>query len=73
MLFDTRLIGFNNRRYDNHILYARHLGESCEELFKRSQGIINDDRPIWMFPEAYSISYTDIYDFSYDASCIETH
>lgn len=63
-LFDTRLIGFNNRRYDNHILYARHLGESCEELFKRSQGIINDDRPIWMFPEAYSISYTDIYDFS---------
>jgi len=62
-LFQYRLIGFNNRRYDNHILYARYLGHSIEDCYKQSQKIINGDRDAF-FGEAYRLSYTDVYDFS---------
>jgi hypothetical protein len=62
-LFDLRLIGFNNRKYDNHIMYAASLGYSNEELFEISQRIINNEKNA-TFREAYSLSYTDIYDFS---------
>lgn len=62
-LFKYKLVGFNNRRYDNHILYARYLGYPIEELFKLSSKIVNNDRS-GMFPAAYGISYADIYDFS---------
>lgn len=58
-----RLIGFNNRKYDNHILYARMHGYSNEELYNLSQRIIQNS-PNSMFGEAYNLSYTDIYDFS---------
>ena len=58
-----KLVGFNNRRYDNHILYARILGYSEEQLFKLSQKIINNE-PNSTFLNAYNLSYTDIYDFS---------
>lgn len=62
-LFGMKLVGFNNRRYDNHILYARFLGYTNEELYKLSQKIIaNNDKAL--FGEAYNISYADIYDFS---------
>ena len=62
-IMDTyNLIGFNNRKYDNHILYARYLGKSVEELYDISQSIINDGNGF--FREAYNLSYTDIYDFS---------
>ena len=56
------LVGFNNRRYDNHILYARIMGYSNEQLFNLSQRIINGHGGF--FGEAYNLSYTDIYDFS---------
>lgn len=62
-LLQYRLVGFNNRRYDNHILYARYLNHSIESLYERSQKIINGDREAF-FGEAYRISYTDVYDFS---------
>ena len=62
-LFDLRLIGFNNRKYDNHIMYAASLGYSNAELFEISQRIINNEKNA-TFREAYSLSYTDIYDFS---------
>ena len=65
-LFNQKLIGFNNRRYDNHILYARYMGYSLEELYDLSQRIINDgaSNPSGLFGEAYNISYADIFDFS---------
>lgn len=63
-LMKFRLIGFNCRRYDNHILYARYLGYSNEELFKLSQKIVNGSGNSGMFGEAYNISYTDVYDFA---------
>jgi Family of unknown function (DUF5906) len=65
-LFAQKLVGFNNRRYDNHILYARYLGYTLEELFELSQRIIYNDKHnnAGMFGEAYNLSYADIYDFS---------
>lgn len=62
-LFKMKLVGFNCRRYDNHILYARYIGYDLEQLFKYSQRIINGSRNV-LFGEAYNISYTDVYDFS---------
>jgi len=58
-----KLVGFNNRRYDNHIMYARLMGYSNEQLYKQSQKIINGE-PGAMFGEAYNLSYTDVYDFA---------
>lgn len=62
-LLRFKLIGFNNRRYDNHILYARYLGYDNEQIYKLSQKIIGGSKNA-MFMEAYNLSYTDIYCFS---------
>lgn len=62
-LMKFKLVGFNCRRYDNHIMYARLLGYSNEQLYDLSQRIINGDRKAF-FGEAYNVSYTDVYDFS---------
>jgi Predicted ATPase len=62
-LFRLKLVGFNNRRYDNHILYARYLGYDNEQLYKLSQKIISGVVGS-LFGEAYNLSYADIYDFS---------
>lgn len=62
-LLKYKLIGFNNLKYDNHILYARIMGYTNSELYKLSQRIVSNDKNA-MFSEAYNISYTDIYDFS---------
>lgn len=66
-LFKYRLVGFNNRDYDNHIMYARAMGYSNEMLFALSQRIIGKDKTVSKnakFGEAYNLSYTDIYDFA---------
>ncbi len=62
-LVQFRLVGFNNRRYDDHILYGRILGYTNEQLYKLSQRIISGNRDA-MFGEAYNLSYTDVYDFA---------
>lgn len=62
-LMQYRLVGFNCRRYDNHILYARLMGYSNEQLYYLSQRIINKEKDCF-FSEAFNVSYTDIYDFS---------
>lgn len=66
-LIKFRLVGFNCRRYDNHMLYACMMGYTNEQLYDLSQKIINtkkgDSRKV-LFGEAYNISYTDIYDFA---------
>ena len=61
-LLRFRLVGFNCRRYDNHILYARMMGYTNEQLYKLSQKIITQGQGF--FGEAYNISYTDVYDFA---------
>ena len=62
-LMRFRLVGFNCRRYDNHILYGRLMGYTNEQLYKLSQKIISGDKNAF-FGEAYNVSYTDVYDFS---------
>ena len=59
------LVGFNNRRYDNHILYARLLGGDNFDLFKQSGRIINEkNAKTGMYAAAYELSYADIYEYS---------
>lgn len=60
---NSRLIGFNNRRYDNHILYGRMIGYSNFELFNLSRQIIEGKSKNCFFGQAYNLSYTDVYDF----------
>lgn len=62
-LMRFNLVGFNCRRYDNHILYARLMGYNNEQLYKLSQKIISGEKNCF-FGEAYNVSYTDVYDFS---------
>lgn len=57
-----KLVGFNCRRYDNHILWARMLGYTNEQLYMLSQRIIGGSKNAF-FGEAYNLSYTDVYDF----------
>lgn len=66
-LMKFRLVGFNCRRYDNHILYARLMGYTNEQLYNLSQKIISSEKKAksnnCFFGEAYNVSYTDVYDF----------
>lgn len=62
-LFKLKLVGFYNRRYDNHILYAAAMGATTEELFRMSAKIVDGNRHA-TFGAAYNLSYADIWDFS---------
>ena len=62
-LTKMRLVGFNNRRFDNHILFARMLGYDLERLHKLSARIISGNRDA-LFREAYNLSYADVYDYA---------
>lgn len=66
-LFKFKLVGFNCRRYDNHMLWARFMGYTNEQLYDLSQKIINSkkgENQNCFFREAYNVSYTDVYDFA---------
>ena len=69
-LMRFNLVGFNCRRYDNHILYARSQGYTNEELFRLSQRIVSQEKgkkardTNCFFGQAYNVSYTDVYDFA---------
>ena len=62
-LCEMRLVGFNCRKYDNHILYARTLGFDNAKLYDLSKRIIENSLTAG-FVEAYNISYADVYDFA---------
>lgn len=65
-LLKFKLIGHNCRRYDNHILHARMMGYTNEQLFNLSQKIINTkkgEKSTGFFGEAYNYSYTDTLDY----------
>ena len=66
-LLKFRLIGFNNRSYDNHMLYARLIGYDNEQLYYLSKRLISRDNNISRaakFREAFNMSYTDVHDFA---------
>lgn len=63
-LLKYNIVGFNNLRYDNHILWAAAYYEySPMQLYLLSQRIIGGDRDAYI-RESKGLSYTDIYDFS---------
>jgi hypothetical protein len=63
ILMKLKLVGFNNRRFDNHMIYGCYLGYNNQQLYELAQRLISG-KPGSTFAAAYSLSYTDIYDFS---------
>lgn len=64
LMMDYGLIGFNNRKYDNHILLAASQGYTPMMLYKLSKAIITDKQRNHLFSNGYGISKTDLYDLS---------
>ncbi len=62
-LLSHPLVGYNCRRYDNHILYASYIGHTNYELYELSQKIIGNSKNA-TFRDAYNLSYADMYDIS---------
>ena len=62
-LISMKLVGYNCRRYDNHMLYGAYMGYSNLQLYQLSKKIITNT-PNALFREAFNLSYTDIFDFS---------
>ena len=60
-LMRFKLVGFNNRNYDNHIMVGRARGYSDGQLYNMSQSIIQ--RGEGKIRGAENISYTDVLDF----------
>lgn len=66
-LIRFKLVDFNGRRYDRHMLYACLMGYTNKQIFDLSQKIINSqkgDQNKAFFSEAYNLGYTDVYDFA---------
>jgi len=63
-LTKLKLVGFYNRRFDNHILYAAILGYSVEQLYDLARKIVVDNNRNSLFAQAYNLSYADVWDFS---------
>ncbi len=64
-LFNSlRLIGFNNRDYDNHICWYYMQSGSPYICYDISQRIINKKDQSAKAWQAYGLSYTDVYDFA---------
>ena len=63
-LVQFNLVGFNNKRYDDHMLYACLMGYSNEQIYNLSQRIIVKNDRDALFREARNLSYTDVYDFA---------
>jgi energy-coupling factor transporter ATP-binding protein EcfA2 len=57
-----RLIGYNNRGYDNHILWALSMGWDNQAIYELSQDIIVHNNRHRMFGQAYNLAYADLYD-----------
>ena len=66
-LIKHKLVGFNNKSYDNHMLYGCLMGYNNLQLYDLSQRLVSNDKEeqrFAKFSEAFNLSYTDIYDFA---------
>jgi len=63
-LLEFPLVGFNNRRYDNHMLYAAYIGYGTKEIYDLSRRIIVDKDRTAYFREAYGLSHADVLDYT---------
>ena len=59
-----RLVGFNNKNYDDIMCYARSIGYTNRELYDLSQRLITKKDKTAKLSSARNWSYTDIYDYS---------
>lgn len=62
-LLSLKLVGFNVRNYDNHILWGAAMGFNNQQLYNLSTKIINGVVGA-KFGEAFKVSFTDVYDYS---------
>jgi hypothetical protein len=64
-LFQFKLVGYNNRGYDNHILYAAANGANNEQIYELSQSLVskNKNGAPKGFGAAYGLSYADVMDY----------
>jgi energy-coupling factor transporter ATP-binding protein EcfA2 len=62
-LLKLKLVGFYNRRFDNHMIYGCYMGYDNQQLYELSQRLISNKSGS-TFAAAYNLSYTDIWDFS---------
>ncbi len=64
-LFDNnRMVGFNNRDYDNHICWYYMQGYTPYMCYDISNRIINKKDQSAKAWQAYGLSYTDVYDLA---------
>jgi hypothetical protein len=67
-LASYRPIGFNCRKYDNHILWRRALGQSNRGCYLQSKEIVDNSKPDYekscFDMLAYGLSYADAYDIA---------
>lgn len=64
LVTNKRLIGFNNYRYDDYIIYYALQGYSTEQLYGVSNTIINGKGSSGLAFAAHDLSYADIFDFA---------
>jgi len=57
------LVGFNNLKYDNPMVYAGMMGYGTKQLYETSDRIIND-KSFNGFYESKKLSMTDLYDLA---------
>lgn len=70
-LTKLKLVGFYNRRFDNHILYAALLGKTVPELYELTRKIVVDGNRNAFYAQAYNLSHADIWDFSSDKKSLK--
>ena len=67
-LASYRMIGYNCRKYDNHILWRRSLGQSLRGCYLQSKEIVDNSRSDseknCFDRAAYSLAYADVYDIA---------
>lgn len=61
-IMNFNLIGYNNRKYDNHILIGLTMGLNNAEIYHLSQKLIANDKDAY-FITGWDISFTDVLDF----------
>lgn len=64
---ENRLVGFNNKKYDDPMLYLAAQGATVKELYNNSQGIVSNQRS----PYVPFKSYADVLDFSKDKKSLK--
>lgn len=63
-LFKYRIIAYNGRGYDAHMMYAASQGYTPEELYVLNDQIINQKDPNAKFVSAYGAFYADPYEYA---------